>query len=498
MSAGPARIEADVVIVGAGSAGCALAGRLRTHGAHEVLLIEEGPDPSPWPAAGHAPLDDAGRLDAAYDPATSRGDRVDLGSDAAAELRRGAVLGGSSAVNGTYFVHAREVDVARWESATGGAWDAARVRRLVARLETDLDLGDRAGHGAAGPVPVSRDRTPSTITEAFFEACAEQGHVALDDLNDRRLQSGFGFVPRNVRDGRRVSAAAAYLTPSAADEGLTVLADTVVEGLVREGTRVVGLVAIGPDGPIEVQASQVVLCAGAVGSPTLLRRSGLDLPAARPGDRGWNHPVVELMYRPRPGVVDAGVDGFFQGALHTPAVEVMATRLPYGVVTGTSPTDDLLSLRVTLLDPKGVASLEQDDGDTAVRQDPLAHPEDRAALRVALRQVCELAASDVFAGLVAQWHGPGPAELADDARLDGWLRRHTVVAFHLAGTCPVGSDPSRGAVVDPSLRVHGVDGLRIADASVLPAPLSRGPAATAVLVGELAAEELAGTPSPGS
>ncbi|MHB1138128.1 MAG: GMC family oxidoreductase N-terminal domain-containing protein [Microthrixaceae bacterium] len=496
----PTRIDCDVAVVGAGSAGCALAGRLRARGVGHVLLVDPGPDPSRWPPDRRAALDAAGRLDAAYDPATSRGDRVALGDGRAAELRRGVVLGGSSAVNGTYFVHSRAADVAVWEAATAGVWSAERVARLVERLEADQDLGGRDGHGAHGPVPVSRDASASRVTDAFFGSCAALGHSAQEDLNDRGTGTGYGLVPRNVRDGRRVSTAQAYLAPLVGDAGLTVCTDTTVDRLVLDGATVTGLVGSGPHGPLEVHAEQVVLCAGAVGSPALLHRSGLGANGAvRVGARAWNHPVVELMYRPRAGVVDPGVDGFLQGALHTPTHEVLATRLPYGAVTRRAPADDLLSLRVTLLTPRGTAALELGSAAPFVRHDPLEHAEDRAALRSAVRHWGALAASRPFADLVEERHGPAAAELSDDARLDDWIRRRIEVAFHLGGTCPVGTDPGAGAVVDPALRVHGVDGLRVADVSVLPEPLSRGPAATAVLLGELAADELtAGTTSSGS
>ena len=412
------------------------------------------------------------------------------------------MVGGSSSVNGAYFLHPRAADVARWEERTGGAWDDAVVRRLRVRLERDLDLGDRDGHGTDGPVPLSRDAAHSVVTEAFVAACVAEGHPTVDDLNGV-ADHGVGVVVQNVSDGHRVDIATAYLAELRDDPGLTLVPDLLATRLVLEGGRVVGAELTGAARATVVRAEQVVVAGGAVGTPELLWRSGIG-PAATLADLGVaplvelpgvgavvsNHPCVELMYRPRPGVVDRSARSFLHAALHVDGYEVLATRLPYGRVTGTDPSDALLSLRVTLMDAAGRGRLVVRDGAVEVVHDPVEHPLDRAALRDAVRATCRLAASPEWRPLVAQWFGPTPAELADDDRLDRWLRTHTGFAFHPGSTCPVGPAPQDGDVVDAQLRVHGVDGLRLADTSVLPAPSSRGPAASAVLLGELAADLL--------
>ena len=504
----PQVIECELVIVGAGSAGCALAGRWRALGGGRVVLLEQGPDPIGWPEARRAELGDAGRLDAAYDPATSRGVPVQLGGARSTELRRGVVLGGSSAVNGTYFLHARPEDVTRWAALSDGRWSTERVAGAVERLEHDLDFAGRDGHGSEGPMPVTRERSASTVTDTFFSACAAAGHAEVEDLNGAGPPDGFGLVPRNAVDGRRVSVAEAYLRPLAVGGELLVRSSTTVDRLIVERGRVRGVLADGPDGAIRVHAEQVVVSAGVIGSPRLLARSGLG-PAAAPlrsqagsladlpglGATVWNHPCVELTYRPRPGVIDPGVSGFLQGALHTGGIEVLATRLPYGVVTGRDLGDELLSLRVTLMTPLGHGRLDPNRSGAALRHDPLADSADRAALRDAVRVVSDLARGAELATVIEQWYGPSAAELRDDRLLDDWLRDRIGFAFHLGGSCPVGPDPHQGAVVDGGFRVHGVEGLRVVDASVLPVPISRGPAASAVLLGELAADELRGAAS---
>ena len=507
-TATPQVIECELVIVGAGSAGCALAGRLRARGQHRIVLLEQGPDPVGWPEQRRVGLADAGRLDAAYDPASSGGDPVQLGGARTAELRRGRVLGGSSAVNGTYFVHARPEDVDRWAAHTGGRWRTDLVAGAVERLERDLDFGGRGGHGSDGPMPVARDRSTSVVTDTFFAACSVAGYLELEDLNGAGPAEGFGLVPRNTVDGHRVSAAEAYLGPLSADRDLVVHSSTTVDRLIVERGRVRGVLATGPDGTLVVHAPQVVVCAGAIGSPRLLARSGLG-PAPAPGGGAgpwvadlpglgaavWNHPCVELTYLPRPGVVDPGANGFLQGALHVGGIEVLATRLPYGVVTGREPDDERLSLRVTLMTPLGRGELDPTHQGAGLRHDPLAHEADRAALRDAVRAVAGLARGAELAAVIEQWFGPSAAELRDDRLLDDWMRERVGFAFHLGGSCPVGADPRHGAVVDSGFWVHGVDGLRVVDTSVLPVPLSRGPAASAVLLGELAADELSGSTS---
>lgn len=507
---------ADVVVAGAGSSGCAFAARLAERPGRAVLLVEAGPELARSPDASAAGLSDASTLRAAYAPAVSVGVQVDLDDTRRTELRLGRVVGGSSAVNGAYFVRGRPADFDRWAARGNPGWSAAEVQSSFERLEHDLDVGDRPGHGENGPVPVQRELHLDGVTEGFFGACEHLGHVEVDDLNgpggasdDAGDSGAFGVVPRNVRGNERVDAATAYLGTRTSSPRPIVIGDLPVRRVVIRGQRATGIEVAVAGGSRIVEADEVVLSAGAIGSAELLRRSGIgpadvlrtagievvhDAPGL--GTSTFDHPTIDLMYRPILTAAQPDEACFFQGALHLRSgVEIMATRVPYGVVTGRDHRDELLSLRVTLMRPSsrghlwpsGAVPTATDAPQVTPFYGSLATIDDRALARMAVRSACSIAADPAFAALVAEWFGPDARDLGSDDRLDGWIRAHLGTAFHLCGTASMGpiSDPL--AVVDAQLRVHGVEGLRVVDASVMPDPLSRGPAATAIMIGEHAA-----------
>ena len=522
---------ADLVVIGAGSAGSAFAARLAERPGRTVLLVEAGPDPTQLGGASAAALTDASTLVAAYSPTVSAGVHVDLGDDRSTEMRLGRVVGGSGAVNGAYFLRGRPVDFDRWAARGNLGWSAAEVQCSFERLEHDLDLGDRPGHGDRGPVPVQRELRLSGVTDAFFAACEHLGHVELDDLNgpagptdgDRPgcavegaeiagAENGggrFGVVPRNARGSERVGAATAYFGTRRTPPGPLVIAGRPVRRVLLRGGRATGVELVGIGGVHVVEVAEVVLSAGALGSPELLRRSGIgpadelraagievvhDAPGL--GTAMFDHPCIDLMYRPGDGVLQPSSRGFFQGALHfRSGVEILATRVPYGVATGRDPGDELLSLRVTLmrtssrgrLHLRGTTPPGAARSGTTISYGSLATADDRALARVAVRAACSIAVTPAFGPLVAQWFGPETDDLCSDDRLDAWIRAHLGTAFHPCGTAPMGRAADPLAVVDEQLRVHGIEGLRVVDTSIVPEPLSRGPAATAIMIGEHAA-----------
>ena len=209
-----------------------------------------------------------------------------------------------------------------------------------------------------------------------------------------------------------------------------------------------------------------------------------------------NHPTIDLMYRPMPSIALPASSSFMQMALHLgPAggdLEFMPTRRPYGQVTGLDPMDDLLSIRISLTRPLSRGSLRLQ---SAEPQDQpvssynyLQEKSDQERLRDAIRIAVELAESPEFRPMVDQLFGPESAVLSSNTQLDSWIAERVGTAFHLMGTCPMGpaSDPS--AVVDARCQVHGLAGLSVVDTSILPVPVSRGPAATAIMIGEHAAK----------
>jgi len=468
----------DVVVVGAGSAGCTLAGRLAERGDRSVCLVEAGPAstlPDVTSAASLAATVPGHPLNWAYTASLVR-DRV-------VAVPRGRVVGGSSAINGAYFVRAVPQDFADW------GWSYAEAQAFYERTSTDLDLGR-----GTGPLRVRRPAGPllAPVTPVFLQACGELGYPAEPDKNGGG-PPGWGLVPSNAADGVRISAATAFLPPpwgAAPAAGLVVRAGAAALRVVFSGARAVGVETT--EGT--VRAGEVVLAAGAVGSPHLLLHSGIG-PAAvlhtagvpqraeLPVGQGWSdHPSVYLPFR-------------WPGA--PPHPDAVAGQAALNLDSGSDPAGDLeILLFARPFVPDGAAHLmcalqrPESRGDlTITSADPLAPPRldyrylrteaDRRRLRAAIR-----IAADVLRVAGLERVEPTGEVLGNDRRLDGWIQQVLTTSVHLCGSAAM------GRVVDPEFRVLGVDGLRVVDTSVLPTVPRRGPAATAIMLGEWAAAVL--------
>lgn len=496
----------DVVVVGAGTSGCPLAARLADAG-RQVLLLEAGRD-HPRPEDFPGDLRNAASLAATVPGHEANWSlTADLGERRPVPLPRGRVVGGSSAVNAGYFVRAPRADLDAWAAAGNDLWSYEEVLAAFRRLEDDRDLGSAAGHGAGGPVPVQRPAGPaSPLAEAFAAASAELGIPAEPDKNGDS-EPGYGPLPRNVVDGVRINTAMAYLTPQRRRAGLVVRGGVRVRRVLVERGSAVGVVT----GAGVIRCAEVVLSAGAVGSPHLLLLSGIgpadqlrshgidvvvDLPGV--GADATDHPGVHLRYRPAPGVARAGPP--LHGALNTTApgsavpgdLELLPWLTPFGRLTGAAPDDDVLSVAVSLQqeDSRGRLALASGDPETQPLLDHgyLTEAADRRRLRAGVRLAADLLGTRALRRLVAERIGLPDAVVADDRSLDGWMATHLTSAVHLSGTARMGPESDPGAVVDRHLRVRGVAGLRVVDTSVLPTVPTRGPAATAVMLGERAAE----------
>ncbi|MBF4993258.1 GMC family oxidoreductase N-terminal domain-containing protein [Arthrobacter gandavensis] len=547
-------MDADCIVVGAGGSGAPLAARLSEDPARRVLLLEAGPA---YASRDQYPpeLLDAGTIQAAMPGHPNNWSFPGQLTPALAyAIARGKTAGGSTAVNGGYFVRARQEDFDRWETAAGPDWSAARMGEFYARLETDRQFAHLPGHGSEGPMLIERPPQEHPITRAFREAAHTLGFPDEPDKNGSQLP-GVGPLPMNVADGVRLNTALAYLEPAAGRKNLTVQGGTLVRRILFEGTRAAG-VEVERSGKVsELRCPRIFLCAGAIQTAHLLLLSGIgsteDLAAHsiapvvhRPGvGRNFtDHPEVSVRWRPRRGVVDNALPRAMESCLNFSSglpgsaasgdLEILPLLKPTGYLLSGSEQSMSLGIRPALRHPlrtfralrsipvrrllqdwrhqdelellvalqsetaRGQLTLQSADPHEPPRLDYhyLSTAEDRARMRLAVRTAAALLATAAFRPLSRGISEPSPDILAADNLLDDWVQTRLGTALHLSGTAKMGPAEDPEAVVDPYGKVHGVQGLRVADTSVLPTVPLRGPAATAVMIGEFAAHHVrAGT-----
>jgi choline dehydrogenase-like flavoprotein len=468
----------DHVIVGAGASGAALAALLSADPARAVLLLEAGPDRDPPPAGLRDPnffaaLDVPGAL---WDDVAA----VRAGGRPGRPYFRGRGTGGGSTVNAMIAARGLPDDYDVWEREAGATgWGWASLQPAFERAERSLRV--RCPDPPWGAVDL-----------ALVEAAQIAGHPWCPDP-----RHGLGVGPLGLAfDGyHRVSVADAYLAPARPRPNLTVRGDAPAEAVLFEANRAAGVRLAGGE---EIEAREVLLCAGAIGSPALLRRSGLDRPeiGANLQDHAAVRLVLGLEHAARAPddhrlAVATGLR-WTSGAGREGDLEVLPMNL-----VGTGPGAPAAGLlMVGLLDVRTTGRVLVPDagGSPTVDLDLLGDDVDLARLRRAVRHAVELADQPPFRRVVDTLvleDGTDPAGLDDDD-LDRWLPAHLDDYVHAAGTCRLGQPDDRDAVVDAHCRVIGVEGLRVVDASIMPTLPRAGPFLTCVAIAERAAEIVLG------
>ena len=507
----------DHIVLGAGSAGAILAARLSEDARRSVLLIEAGPD---YTSIDQLPDEVKHGYATGTDIATSAHNWQFVGRGTATAPRinipRGKVTGGSSAINGQVFLRGVPEDYNLWAQAGNDEWDYESCYDYFNKLETDLDFGDRDHHGADGPILARRFKREEwhPDQQAFHAACLAAGFSDVPDHNAPNA-TGVGPIPLNNPNGIRWSTALGYLNPARHRLNLTVRANCTVQRLLFDGTRCVGVEVESGGERFTVEGNEVILSAGAIGSPQLLMLSGIgprahleelgipvlhDLPGV--GQNLRDHPMIFVRWQTKP---DYQQDPF------APRIQLMLRW----TAEGSHLWNDLLifmssfaterperggnRLTSTGIRMHPVLNLAMGAGELRLQStDPTVQPLldyryfddefDRRRMREMIRLAASLAEHPDFRAIITERVEPTDAELASDDALDAFILRETTTGQHSSGTCKMGPASDPLAVVDQYGKVHGLQSLRVVDASIMPDCIRANTNVTTMMIGERIAD----------
>ena len=521
-------MDFDFVIVGAGSAGCALAHRLAADGKHKVALLEAGgKDNYPWI---HIPV---GYFKTMGNPRTDWGYETepDPGLNGRSlKWPRGKVLGGSSSINGLLYVRGQPQDYDHWRQLGNTGWGWDDVLPLFKRAE-NYERGDDEIRGRDGPLSVSDTAVRRDVVDRWIEAAQAAGYPENPDYNGKD-QEGVGHFQLTLRNGRRCSSAVAYLKPARNWPNLTVLTKCAARKLVFDGKRVTGITVDHQGQPKTINARrEVILSSGALASPQLLMVSGIgpaeelkkhgievlaDLPGV--GQNLQDHLQARPVYKTTLSTINTEINSLFkQGliAIHyaltrsgpmtmaaslgtaflktrpeleTPDIQFHIQPFSADAKGMMKPHDfNAFTASVLQMRPESAGHIELKSAD--MRDYPAIHPNylatktDQDTIVAGIRIARQIARHEPLASVITEEYSPGPGIADDDdAALLNWARDTATTIYHPTGTCKMGRDPM--AVVDERLRVHGIEGLRVADASIMPQIVSGNTNAPAIMIGE--------------